>query len=161
MRKAADEVACSPAWEKDSAISLTMVLWIINHVYLLLFLFDFIMGNASFCIFQNNFGACRLICHTNILSPFLSIQPLISSSYCFPLMYSHPCWLQDMFQSSKCPPAFSPGRFFSSGTERISPCLLCLLLHAHWRLKVLLTFSMLVLLYWSSTGGFIPGKSSG
>lgn len=103
VRKASDEV-----WEKDSAIYLTMVLWIIDHVYLLLFLFDFIMASLSSCIFQSHFGACRLICYTNILSPSLSIQPVISSPYCLPLMYSHHHWLQGIFQSSKCPSAFSP-----------------------------------------------------
>lgn len=51
MWKAADEVACSPACEKGSDIYLTIILWTVDHVYLLLFLFDFIMVSASFCIF--------------------------------------------------------------------------------------------------------------
>lgn len=81
-------------------------LWIVDHVYLLLS--DFIMASASFYIFQNHFGACRLLCHTTILSLSLSIQPLVSSSYCLPLMYSCPHWLQGIFQSSKHPASFSP-----------------------------------------------------
>lgn len=111
---------------------LTMVLWIIDHVYLLLFLFEFSMASASFCIFQNNFGACRLICRTNILSPSLSIQPLISCSCCLPLKYSFPHWLQGIFQSSKHPAAFSPWPLlhqwywegFALAAVPASPCLL-------------------------------------
>lgn len=51
MWKTADEVACYPAWEKGSAVYLTMGLWTKAHVYLLLFVFDFMVVSASFCIF--------------------------------------------------------------------------------------------------------------
>lgn len=90
------------------------------------------MASASFSIFQNNFGACRLSRHINILSPSLSIQPLMSSSCCLPLVYSHPHWLQGLFQSSKHPAAFSPWPFLqqwyweglSLAALPASPCLL-------------------------------------
>lgn len=113
-----------------------------------------------FAFFKIIFVACRLICHTNILSLSLSIQPLINSSYCLPLVCSCPYWLQGIFQSSKHPAAFSTFPLLASGTEKVSPWLPCLLLPACWRQKVLLTFSMHLLLYCSSTGSSMPGKHS-
>lgn len=65
----------------------------------------FIMVSASFCIFLNQFDACKLICHASILSRSQCAQALMSNPCCLPLTRSWPRWLRGIFQSPKHPAA--------------------------------------------------------
>lgn len=69
---------------------------------------QFIMVSASFCIFLNQFDACKLICHVSILSCSQCAQALMSSPCCLPLTRSWLRWLRGIFQSPKHPAALFP-----------------------------------------------------